>query len=226
MEGEGFTGFNPEQAKVDINNFQNNGYRVGVYLEDAFKKLFEDLYYYWCSPNAVAFDEKHHEASCNMISEVVYSVEALYIKFVSGYNEMARANGVDFYDSDGDRHEGGTIISSVGRRSETYLDFPNLRSAGKTGAVGMNVKKAQETLENFKTNILTVLSYIDKITSTIAFFDENGEIQPLIKTEISNLKRKIDNDVTTIVDEITKAFEIEEDTILLAQQKSTQTLNA
>ena len=60
MDGNGFTGFNPGQAKENIKNFAEYSYYCVIsYMGETFKYLFSELYWKWCSPKAVEFDNKY-----------------------------------------------------------------------------------------------------------------------------------------------------------------------
>lgn len=89
----------------------------------------------------------------------------------------------------------------------------------------MNIYQVKLAVEVFETKIQRVINEIDNIPMNIAFYDEDGSQAAAYANEIKKMKDKTIEMTTQIVADIKSAMETEQNSILLAKQQATQTLN-
>lgn len=235
MDGNGFTGFNPGQAKENIRNFAEYADNVDYFLKQAFEYLFSELYWKWCSPKAVEFDGKYNELSSSICGEFRTMTDNIATSAKEAYNVIARAHHEatiefntisDLYIGFGNPARNDVSQHSTGYGARGQLSLQHLVASHPTSnAVGMNVSLVKVIVQEFETKITNVIERIGSIPTNIAYFDEDGSQQESYRNTINSMKEKITGLVDSIKTDIKSASEEEENSVMLAKEQATQVLN-
>ena len=229
MDGNGFTGFDPVVAKNNIDEFWHAAVAAHEHLWATFEDLWVDLEFTWCSEKAVEFDKKYNNRGTGfqrVVLEFFRACDNIAKNARKAYSIIAKANSysdvmfLEEYEINEEDHP-----TEYG--SGFYYEFGcNLHPAHPTnGVVGMNIMQVKLAVDVFKTKIQGVISEIDNLPMNIAFYDEDGSQAAAYASEIKKMKDKIIEMTNQIVTEIASAMENEQNSILLAKQQATESLN-
>lgn len=216
---DGITGFSPEEAKSNIYSFQTASDDVYSAYISANKNLFDDLYYTWCSTNAVDFYLRFSSVIEETATMLVNSLTAIVTNAERAYNIIAREHGWENMSSLSDEYHPYAT-------GEVSIELKELRKINESGVVGMNIKLVQMSLDIYAKHMNEVITDIDNLPMNIAFYDPEGAQMTAYKETISKVKERITLELDVIDKEIKSAMETETDNIMLAKQQSTQILNA
>ena len=212
---DGMTGFNPGEAKEQIEKFYYSGIVACIALYDAYYyDFFDNLYAVWASPKAVEFGIKYAPIMQMSIYSNIEMFKNIARKAGNSYNIIATANGENGIDVDLD-----IDFLHVNFELNTSL------SAERDGIVGMNFMQVKLALAAFEHSIKKYYSQLDGLPLDIAFYDPDGSQKEAYKSLIEKSKKEVTEIVNSVKADIQAAMEEEENTILLAKQKSTEILN-
>ena len=215
-------GFSPEEAIRQINEFGNT--------IDAFQQILERT---WCSPNAVAFSNKHFPRMKALPTKIELVAMVICHNAVDAYNFIANSNGLptisdtspnDDWPEFAAREFKYTLDLDTLALDEQY--WTPLKEASPAGIVGMNhaqVIQARNELMN-KTKIY--MGKIDNIPIDIAFYDPNGEMRESYKNMVRNMIEEVNSEMESVTSEIDAALQTEEDRIELAKENAVKTMAA
>ena len=210
----GFTGFNPDEAKANIDNFENHHYDANVMFYDAMVKLFDGLSIFWCSPNAVKFDNKYRPIIEAIYDELINNMNIICRNAAHAFNHLAEANSCS------DR-----IDLSKYETGNWLIELKELKEKNDLGVVGMNKLQVKNVVSTFSNEINATADKLDYLPSAIAFYDDGGEMQAAFDQKIQTAKNKVINTMRDMRDEINTAIMEEQNTIDLAKKQSVNTMN-
>lgn len=213
------TGFNPEQAKKDIENFKDYSY---IHIESPLANtisnlLFSNLQNYWCSPKAVEFYKLYEPKCVNVLNEVTDTRKKIILNSWSAYNRLATANG---------------LYSSYNNELDDYRVPTNwqinceLKEESPYGVVGMNKVQVRALINDVEEKIKTIIEALDNAPSSIAFYDDGGELQAAFQNMIKTAGAHISELITEITTALKTAMEEEIDKIELAKNSAVETMTA
>ena len=210
---DGMTGLSPEVAKKNIETFYGEYSAAEGHLFETFQVLFMGLKDLWASPKAAEFANTYTPRINDVLSESRSGVCTVVKNAVRAYNTVSRSHG------------GGTMDTDFLWETPFKGDYKLLES--KDGIVGMNVMQVRLLLDEFNNNISDlVMSRFNELPWDIALYDPNGEQKAAYTSSIKNILDHITNVVVDIRNDLNGYMETEENTILLAKQQSTETMNA
>ena len=219
---EGFTGFNPELVKKECQYFLSVGDRALTFFLQAYNSFYDVLKIAWCSPKAVDFTShlKNYMTS-------LHHLEAAYVNVARSaeraYNINAVANGCQPIPDD--QMITAMPYSTGGMYTNYVENGTDLSEVNENGVVGMNKMLVKTALDLFNKKINEGCRIIDDTPYSIAFFDEDGSQKQAFKAEITKMKDELVQEVLGILQSIDEAIETEVNTMELAKQQATQTLN-
>ena len=192
-----FTGFNPVQAKADIDIFVQQATGAGASMCSAYADLYSQLEENWCSQNAKIFGDAVAQETTNLFNEYKTCIKGVYANAVSAYNNVASVNGVPTIAEDGN-----ASISSL-ESSMDSLSGMKLKEANNQGAVGMNINNVRETKDAFISASNDAMAKLDEISAGIALYDDDSAQQEAFRTTVKELSAKF----KVLNDAITKAID-------------------
>ncbi len=214
MDGEGMTGLNPGQAKQNIENFYSSAMHAGEELSNAFSDLLLNLSNSWASPKAMIFGESCDAQGSDLLNNYYTAIYSIAKNAEHAYNVIASAHGGEGYISVNISNEGH--VESLGGRSF---------KAEKDGVVGMNIALVKVDLDAFDISMNKFYSSLDSIPMEIAFYDTEGTQLASYRNAIAKCKNDAKTAAESVRKEVQAAMETEQNTILLAKQQATETLN-
>ena len=241
MDGNGFTGFNPEVARQNIQSFVLATVTAGSSLLKALSNLIDEnsgLKKIWCSPKAVEFSNTYMPQLFETAGEFLKEGMAAYQGAVQAYNIVAANNGLaPMQDLLGDPNspignaasllnsgeQFSNVASQLGFDSSVSLLYA---AHPDNGAVGMNIEKVRVVLDTFKTEIFEALKLFDSIPTVIALYDTDGSQQNAFKVNVSKFKGKFIEIFMSMIQAIESAINTETNNIKLAKEQSTEALQA
>ena len=214
-----FTGFNPTQAKTDLEALSHDLRLVKGKLWSAFDYIVgqtkDGLSDVWASPNAKEFGATYIPQIADLINGYLKDIHAIL---------SSTARAVDIVGS-----SNGYVINLSGDYSAPALEeyYPQTFKEEKDGIVGMNVAVAKIAVSSFNEEIKDTLNTLDGIDlHTIALYDPEGSMQEAFKTVLTTLKTNIEELVSSINSAITSAYETEENNIRVAKDSAASTMSA
>ena len=212
MDSNGFTGLNPALARQNIIDFTEKGIDAAEEYNKAIKFLFEQLYYAWCSPKAVEFCDLYETEIYGSYKKIYLNICDICFNALRAYNIVASANNE-------------RTIDYQPREFSYSQNYTKLLD-NKDGTVGMNVNLVKNyILPEFDNKVRNSLSLIDNLPHSIALYDDENGQQHSFFTGISKLVAEANDVITSIEKVINKCLAEEHDTIKLAKEQATQTLN-
>ena len=198
------TGLNPERARADINNFQNEYFAAISKCDDALEAFLDLLEINWASPKAVEF----YQRFADRLSETFYSKPTeegnkIVEGAIEAFNSISSANG------------GSTIsdfgMMGVGAGSHEFKEEID-------GDVGMNIANVSTAIPEFKQGVESGLNDLANVPKQIAFYDPAGEQAATYETGIIRVHDYIDQTVNTLISIVNTAIAEEQDNINLGKQ--------
>ena len=203
------TGLNPDRAKADITNFQDEYFTATAKCEKALTDFLAILEENWASPNAVSFQQNYQD---RWIDAFVNRPNAEGNKIVDGaveaFNSISSANG------------GPTI--SIGARMNGYPGV-NIKEE-IDGEIGMNIANVAVALNEFKANLTDALTDLINVPKEIAFYDPAGEQVATYQTGILAVHNYIDSTQNLVAGLVGTAITEEQNNINLGKQGSVDAL--
>ncbi len=228
MDGNGFTGFNPEVAKKDIAYYYENIEAAIDAIVACTENLFGGLEGSWCSPKALEFSKV---AFPELFSTLAYFIDNSYDTYnslVAAYNIIAAKHGAETITSEDVRGIGN--LNSEQIENIMYDEWggnPYLHAADPaTGAVGMNIKAVEAALIQFDADKDSVSKCLQQIPSEIAFYDASGSQQMAFKTNVEKFVNAFSDLFSKITEAIKEGTNTEKDNVALAASQSADTLSA
>ena len=211
------TGFNPEQAKAQIDDFF---YQVrdlaNIFLERGLNVFVYGLRTAWCSPKAKEFSEKHFERIAFIDSRIFHLGRNITIAATQAYNYVAKSNGAP------------TISIGTLDRGEDFVDSRwdkiRLKEQADSGAVGMNHQNVKLLVSLFKDSVNNLINGLNELPLDIAFYDPDGEMQASYRQEITKMVNTITEEANSVYADIDAALETEVNTIELAKDNAVSTM--
>lgn len=230
MENDGFTGFNPELAKKNIQDYNEEVLNLIIALRQGFGYLFSELKYKWCSPKAVHFANEFIPKICQCDIDITTANYNIMLNAKEAYNLMARANGSGLIVLDEDivSSDAHPIESNVNGREEflaSYGILPLEPSHPINGGVGMNIQLVKSVIHEFELKMVNALDSLRSLPTEIALFDAENAQQYAYKSTINRFVDRYEHLFGEILDAIKNDIELEQDNILLAKKQATESLN-
>lgn len=216
--GDGFTGIDLRQAAIDMNNLNYVFKGFCEYLEKYNETLIVELAHNWASPNAVTFNNKYAPVFIDMYKETVTTLNKLTIDVADAIASMASANGATFDTSSIDTTD--KLINGTA----TYEG--QAREQDDNGATGMNVEACKTILEEYNTNINSLLNKMDEFPTSLALYDPDGNLQSSYKSRMSTLKESLNSKISEVNKTINNSMETEQNNILLSVTTASDTLRS
>lgn len=211
------TGFNPEQAKQQIEDFF---YQVrdlaNIFLERGLNVFVYGLMTAWCSPKAKEFSEKHFEKIAFIDSEIFHLGRNITIAATQAYNYVAKSNGAPMI-SIGTLDRGEDF-------AESRWDKIRLKEQADSGVVGMNHQNVKLLVSLFKDSVNNLINGLNELPLDIAFYDPDGEMKASYRQEITKMVNTITEEANSVYADIDAALETEVNTILLAKDNAASTM--
>lgn len=205
-----FTGYSPQEAKKNIQDFYNIT-RSAVYrLNHAYENFFRDLYLDWSSPKAVEFNQKYNVTLSEQIQFFSDTIEKVVDSAIEAYNANALANG-------------GAMVF-IDRTPFPQTRGINLIEVTYGGLVGMDVIGVQVDLEHYQTSVDEVFTILDNLPMNIAFYDPDGAQAAAYKEAITNARNKVYDEVSNLIKDIEGAIEEETKKVEDAASNASETL--
>lgn len=217
------TGFNPEQAKRNINDTTSALYKImDEYASTSFA-FFLDLSIKWASPKAKEFGDKYQPMVKDAALDIYKLEFSLSNNSIAAYDALATSNGYPTFRGDNGPYETSVMIMN---EELDYLESDKLFKEDFYGTVGMNVLQAKEILANYSANVNSLVQSLGDVPVEIAFYDPGSEMASAYRNAVEKIKEKILSTTQSIETDVKSAMEEEVDTILLAKQNATDTLSA
>ncbi len=226
---DGMTGFNPQQAKINIADFALNAGNACADIDEAYGLLFYELENFWASPKAVEFSDNYIPRIDGLINEMSETIKAIVKGAINGYNYVARTHDTGGWIEDVD-----SLINGV--YGDSHGDFGTRDASGvherglladKNGLVGMNIAAVRDiVMPNFNMSINKVVNALDEIPTSIALYDEEGSQQQAYESNIRGFITKFNELNEELSASMKEALETETNNILIAKQKSTESMKA
>ena len=215
-----FTGLNPEEARMQIENFFDEiSITSWNFCEFGMDSFIKGLKTAWCSPKAKEFGEKYFPKLYAIYDNCLTTATNICISAVAAYNYLATSNNTQTMSADG--FENGKQKELIESKKGMLLD-----EISPNGVVGMNVAQVKMYLEVFKGNVDTFIRDMTSIRDNvdIAFYDPNGEMKAAYKTLIQKLIDNVTDLTSSMYTDLYHAFNDETDTILLAKDNAVSTM--
>jgi hypothetical protein len=223
---DGFTGFNPDTVRKQIDDFTKYGRDVYLDLKNAFDDFMRSLQKAWCSPRALGFyeDSKIFSVYAMNISKAYKNVA---VRAIRAYNSNASAHGLSTIDSSG--YYSGEELYNFGLQGDGSGsgDFSYVKLYDRdpnTGAIGMDINKCSIIKDDFVRKVKEITKRIDYTPYDIAFFDPNGTQKNAYKQEIVKISDKFIDCFEDIINDFRNCLENEADQVAAAREESINVL--
>lgn len=205
-----FTGYGPQEAKKNIQDFYDVT-RSAIYrLNHAYENFFRDLYSDWASPKAVEFNQKYNVTIAEQIQFFSDTIEKVVDSAIEAYNSNALANG-------------GAMVF-IDRTPFPQTRGINLKEVTYGGLVGMDVIGVQVDLEHYQTSVDEVFTILDNLPMNIAFYDPDGAQAAAYKTAIKTASDKVQTEISNLIKDVQLAIEEETKKVEDAASNASETL--
>ncbi len=244
MDGNQFTGLNPEKARNDIDSFYNATLKITNDMSQAMGAFLSDdvgIKRVWCSPKAVEFSKNYIPRYYRIVAEFVQYTMSTCRNAIRSYNRMARVNGLQPYNGIVQdvldvlsKASGDNTVATDAVTGNNYLRAAELLESGaasvfypshpESGIVGMNITSVQEAINIFTKEVENIIKEFDEIPSDLALYDENNSQQIAYTTNITRLKNCFSSECSNILTALNTAMSEEIFDTRLAYQQSVDTL--
>ena len=215
MDGNGFTGLNPEMAATNIASFEGAVRGSVELLKNAFTTLFTDLKEVWASPNAVEFSNQYTSEIETFMHDFASHVGMIDDGARAAYNAAANANGAQTIEALVDFEPGGGYA------------LPCALDAEKNGVVGMNIVAVRDAvLTDFKLNMESALASFADIPNAIALYDDADGQRHAYASRIEKFKDAFSDMAEQITSKVLEYANNESDRVELAAEQATEALEA
>lgn len=217
MNETGFTGFNPEEFKNNLENFMwSCCSAIGSTALD-YMNCFDRLSEVWASPRAVEFYKKTYEEGQEMIKEICDEACKNVRAVCRAYVSHAISNGYDvsidpeFY------------CNNIQVSSNQWVESEVLPE--KNGIVGMNISYVKDVLiPDFEKILCSDERLFEEIPNIIALYDESNSQSDQYIKNISDFIQRVNSFLWSFLRGIKYAMTLEADTIELAAAQATEAL--
>lgn len=214
MNGNGFTGFNPDEMRHQIKKFKDYGEDVVYSIITALTTFHSQIKTAWYSPKAVEFGKKMEE----LVEFRVQGLEKGYYNITASatkiYNIHANANN-------------WPQMESPTQSSVHFMDKVNayysLEGKSPQGVVGMNKFVVETALSKLTVSMKECVDKLYKTPYDIAIYDESGAQAESYRAEIQALTSKFRESFDELMVEIKNAINTEIQTIKIASTNATNT---
>ncbi len=209
---EEFTGFDVSGARNNISKFYEEMDRICWKMEGDLTTYCSELHSTWCSPKAVEFNSQLDKmwAANQMVYNTCY---AIVENAVRAYNVIAQSNGMEGWYPNFPKE---TVNSAV--------NDPYYLVESKNGVVGMNVMQVKLSTDAFKKAVEDYKNSLDNLPTEIALYDPDNLQKGTYKIELTKAKETFTDTIQKVLDGIMGAIDTESQTILLAKEKSVDSL--
>jgi len=216
---EEFTGLNIEEAKKDLDFFDNECNAIHESLSAAVVKFFDELSIFWASQNAIAFGTKYS----TKIGEFLTNFQTHYLHIRDGAASAAKllasSNGTSF-----------NIEKYYTKAGETGSNFaPDHFSAYMSetinGVTGMAVENVRIILKVFQNDASKLINSLNSLPKGIAFYSPDGALLEVYNTNIEKFVTQFEELANEMIGEINSYMETEIDNVLLAKQQAESIMN-
>ena len=212
------TGFNPEMAQRQLEEFKEYGRNIYTKVSDVFDVFNAALAESWCSPKAKEFQVDYLQRLSIFDDNIRTLYNQIYRSAVDAYNNIARANGwpnmaqppQDFWS----KYYGAQGVSTA------------MKEASENGVVGMNVANVKLARSIYLDEMKKIVDQMNETPMDIAFYDPEGAQQAAYKNEIQTRITKMNEDINKAMAALDSAMETEENTILIAKDSAASTMAA
>lgn len=218
MDGNGWTGLNPEVAKSNIQSFDSACANWVVAFREKYYNFMDQLRYLWASPNAVK-EEGNINGLVADFCDLFHNRSAeICLNAARAYNIVAAAHGAPTISEN-------FIGNNYNSGGHLMIDYKSL-DGSRNGITGINQKMVRDhLLPNFKASFDALARELDSLPSSIALYDDEDGQQHAYTSNISEFEKKFSGLVDEIWSKIQNALETEVDNARLAKEQATQTLN-
>ena len=212
------TGFNPEAAKQQLEEFKEYGKNICNKASDVFDVFNAALAESWCSPKAKEFQRDYLQRLAIFDDNILTLYNQIYRSAVDAYNTIAAANG---WPSMAQDTQGFWSKYYAGQGVSTAM-----KEASENGVVGMNVANVKLARSIYLDEMKKIVDQMNETPMDIAFYDPEGAQQAAYKNEIQTRITKMNEDINEAMAAIDSAMETEENTILIAKDSAASTMAA
>ena len=217
MNGNGFTGFNPQEVSNQIKIFNQYGEDVVHSIINALTTFHSQIKTAWYSPKAVEFGEKMEELAESRVWGLETGYYNITVTATKIYNIHAEANGWQYLENP---YKSG--IHFMDRVSAYY----SLEEISPQGVVGMNKIVVETALSKLTAEMKNCIDKLHKTPYDIAIYDESGAQAASYRAEIQALTNKFSESFDELIEIIKKQIETESQTIQIASANATNTFTA
>ena len=211
MNGEGFTGLDPNEALMAIAAFEAEGESVRKEMFEANKAFLDGLSNVWWSEKAKGFGgravPKLYEAQESIRIEFNNSI----VSAVAAYNNLAQGNGIP------DNHKDEEHVDLSGTDSNMYFtNGEGFLNISANDEVGMVLADAQVLIDEFTNKVYQiVIPHLESVPYVIAFYDPGDEMKTAWKTRVAALVKSLQDAVTFVTEDI--AAQLEDEMIIVRE---------
>ena len=235
---DGFTGFNPTEAR---NNIETTTEKLSNILCDGIisetNNFFGLVSKFWASPKAIEFGEKYTSELDTISRHFLLLIRSFSKKAVEAYDSYARVNGTPAFSGEfADKANNFVdLINETDANGETVigtlygeLDLAAVQfKENLAGVVGINTLEIDNVCDDFfNVKVPAILSLFDEVNMSVAFYDPSGEVAAAYQNEVKALKEEASELFTNMANDIKQAIETERNTVMIAATQSADILSS
>lgn len=207
-----FTGFNPTQAKNEVETLKGVIRAANRDLWQLFGGIDINLKEIWASPKAVEFGSTYAPQISELCTTYANNGTTIISNAVRAIGTIARANG-----------------SSCVIDPEEIIAFTanNNFKEEKDGVVGMNVAQVELYLQEFDNKLKTFYNDFSRLEEMdISLFDPSGSLKAAFKAMLTSFETSFNETIEAIKKAINTATTTEINTVRLAKESAASEMAA
>ncbi len=202
-----WTGLNVEEVTTNLENYKNE---VDALLGDfstTFQTFNFELYSYWASPKAEAFNAH----LVKLAQAYNTTVNSLYeILFAAGLaaSEMAKHNGTEF----------NNVYNTL-PKDKLLTAYYSLKGEAD-GLQGMNIFRVNWAYDEFYEKISQINSRLENLPLGFGLYDPSGDIQRVYESLIKRTGEVVSEAINELITSIDEALQTETNDIRIGMEQA------